>query len=125
WRAITEPWIWTVAYIGIILAEAIFAALGLVGGVLLFRRRNADALTYNRTKGWGYGAYAMGLMIWFFGFIIVGSEWFAMWQSSSWNGKDTAMPLAILFAVFAAILAMSEPVAERLDTRVDGGRRAV
>ena len=119
WRAITEPWVWTLAYIGIIVAEGVFAALGLIGGVLLFRRRRADALTWDRTRSWGYGAYAMGLAIWFFGFIVIGSEWFAMWQSSTWNGKDTAMPLAILFAVFAALLAINEPA-----ERSEGATRA-
>ena len=33
-----------------------------------------------------------------------------MWQSSTWNGKDTAMPLAILWGVFAVILTAHEPV---------------
>jgi len=108
WRAITEPWIWTVAYIGIIAAEGVFAAFGLIGGVQLFRHRNAGFAAYDRQRVWGYSAYGMGFLIWFFGFIVIGSEWFAMWQSSSWNGKDTAMPLAILFAVFAALLALNE-----------------
>lgn len=108
WRAITEPWVWTVGYLGIILAEAVFAALGLIGGVKLFLRRNASAAEYDRARAWGYGAYAMGLAIWFFGFIVIGSEWFAMWQSSTWNGKDTAMPLAILWAAFAVLLALNE-----------------
>ena len=35
WRAITEPWVWTVGDIGIIIAEGAFAALGLIGGILL------------------------------------------------------------------------------------------
>lgn len=109
WRAIDSPVLWTIAYIGIILAEGVFAALGLIGGVLLFVRRNADAERYDRTRTWGYAAYALGLIIWFFGFIVIGSEWFAMWQSSVWNGKDTAMPLAMLWAVFAVLLALGEP----------------
>lgn len=109
WRAITEPWVWTVGYIGIIIAEGTFAALGLVGGVLLFLRRNADSVTYDRARTWGYAAYAVGLAIWFIGFIVIGSEWFAMWQSDTWNGKDTAMPLATLWAVFAALLALNAP----------------
>ncbi|MCA0345945.1 MAG: DUF2165 domain-containing protein [Actinobacteria bacterium] len=113
WRAITIPWMWTVGYIGIILAEAVFAALGLIGGIKLFLRRDADAATFNRAKSWGYGAYGVGFLIWFIGFIVIGSEWFAMWQSSTWNGKDTAMPLAILWAGFAVLLALSEPVTEK------------
>ena len=113
WRAITIPWMWTVGYIGIILAEAVFAALGLIGGIKLFLRRDADAATFNRAKSWGYGAYGVGFLIWFICFIVIGSEWFAMWQSSTWNGKDTAMPLAILWAGFAVLLALSDPVTEK------------
>ena len=113
WRAITVPWMWTVGYIGIILAEAVFAALGLIGGIKLFLRRDADAATFNRAKSWGYGAYGVGFLIWFIGFIVIGSEWFAMWQSSTWNGKDTAMPLAILWAGFAVQLALCDPVTEK------------
>lgn len=109
WRAITEPWLWTVAYLAIIVAEGTFAALGIIGGIKLFLNRNADAASYQRARAWGYAAFAMGLAIWFFGFICIGSEWFAMWQSDIWNGKDTAMPLAILFAVFAVLLAANEP----------------
>lgn len=110
WRAITIPWVWTVGYIGIIIAEAAFALLGLVGGVKLFLARDADAARYDKARAWGYAAYGVGLLIWFVGFIVIGSEWFAMWQSSSWNGKDTAMPLSILWAAFAALLAMNAPV---------------
>jgi len=109
WRAITEPWVWTVAYLGIIVAEGLVAALGIIGGIKLFLRRNADADHYGHARIWGYTTYGLALLIWFFGFIVIGSEWFAMWQSSTWNGKDTAMPLATLFAVFAVLLAMNEP----------------
>lgn len=109
WRAITEPWAWTVAYLGIIVAEGLVAALGIIGGILLFVRCNADAARFDRARIWGFAAYGLALVIWFFGFIVIGSEWFAMWQSSTWNGKDTAMPLATLFAVFAVLLALNGP----------------
>lgn len=108
WRAIDSPVIHTIAYIGIIVAEGVFAALGLIGGVKLFVRRNADAATFNAARGWGFVAYGLGFVIWFFGFIVVGSEWFAMWQSGSWNGKSTAMAISTLLAGFAVLLAVSE-----------------
>lgn len=111
WRAIDSPVIHTIAYIGIIAAEGVFAALGLIGSIKLFLARNGDLTSYNRARSWGFAAYGMGLLIWFLGFIVIGSEWFAMWQSSSWNGKDTAMPLAILWAAFAALLAMNDSTA--------------
>lgn len=110
WRAITEPWVWTLAYIGIIAAEGVFSALALIGGVKLFLRRGADIAAYDRARAWGYAAYGVGFLIWFFGFIVIGSEWFAMWQSDIWNGKDTAMGIAMLFAGFAVLLAMNEPM---------------
>lgn len=113
WRAITAPWVWTLAYIGIIVAEGVFAALALIGAVKLFLRRNADAATYDKARGWGYAAYALGFAIWFIGFIVIGSEWFAMWQSAIWNGKDTAMGIVTLWAGFAVLLALNEPVHDR------------
>ncbi|MCB1273608.1 MAG: DUF2165 domain-containing protein [Leucobacter sp.] len=109
WRAITEPWVWTVGYIGIIVAEAAFAVCGIVGGIKLFLARNAEAATFNRARRLGYVTYGIGFLIWFIGFIVIGSEWFAMWQSSIWNGKDTAMPLAILWAAFAVLLSQNDP----------------
>lgn len=113
WRAITSPVIHHIAYIGIIIAEGLFAFLALVGGVKLFARRNAPIEEYNRARGWGYAAYGLGFLIWFLGFVVVGSEWFAMWQSSSWNGKDTAMGIVTLWAAFAVLLAMNEPAHTR------------
>ncbi len=110
WRAIDSPVIHTIAYIGIIIAEAVFAALALTGGVKLFLLRNASTARYDRARGWGYAAYGLGFLIWFLGFIVIGSEWFAMWQSSTWNGKDTAMGISMLWAGFAVLLALNEPV---------------
>lgn len=109
WRAVTTPWMWTVGYIALIMAEGTFAALALIGAVQLFQHRNADAAPYERARGWGYAAYGLGLAIWFVGFIVVGSEWFAMWQSTLWNGKSTAMGITTLWVGFAVLLALNEP----------------
>jgi predicted small integral membrane protein len=109
WRAITSPVIHTIAYIGIIIAEGAFALIAIVGSVKLFLRRNASVAFYNRARGWGYAAYALGFGIWYIGFVVVGSEWFAMWQSETWNGKDTAMGIVTLWAGLAVLLALNEP----------------
>jgi predicted small integral membrane protein len=29
-------------------------------------------------------------MLWFLGFVVVGGEWFCMWQSPDWNGQESA-----------------------------------
>jgi predicted small integral membrane protein len=36
------------------------------------------------------------LALWTFAFLVVGSEWFQMWQSPTWNGRDVAMGYAIM-----------------------------
>src|SRR5690606_9746287 len=48
WRAIESSTMHTIAYIGIIAAEGIFAALGIIGGILLFVRRNDSIANYDR-----------------------------------------------------------------------------
>jgi predicted small integral membrane protein len=29
-------------------------------------------------------------LLWFGGFLVVGGEWFQMWQSKTWNGQEAA-----------------------------------
>lgn len=55
----------------------------------------------------------LGFAIWYLGFIVIGSEWFAMWQSQIWNGKETAMDITIVWIGFAILLALKD---EDLDT---------
>ena len=35
-------------------------------------------------------ASCCGFALWFFGFMVVGGEWFQMWQSQTWNGQEAA-----------------------------------
>lgn len=115
WRSIDNTVIHHIAYIGIIAAEGLFTLLALTGAAKLFARRNDTVAAYSRVKAWGYAAYAVGFLIWFFGFIVIGAEWFAMWQSSNWNGKDTAMPIVTLWAALAVLLALNESTTERAE----------
>ena len=32
----------------------------------------------------------LGFLVWFTGFMVVGGEWFLMWQSKAWNGQQAA-----------------------------------
>jgi predicted small integral membrane protein len=36
----------------------------------------------------------VGFGLWFFGFSVVAGEYFAMWQSQTWNGQQTAFRLS-------------------------------
>ena len=35
-------------------------------------------------------AATLAFLVWFFGFMVVAGEWFAMWQSQTWNGQEAA-----------------------------------
>ena len=93
WRAITNEGVQMVAYWGIILTEAAIAVCGWVAGIKMLRSLKKSSESFERAKVVGYYAFLLGLLLWFVGFICIGSEWFAMWQSSIWNGKQTAMDI--------------------------------
>lgn len=108
WRAIENPTIHTIAYWLLIIAEGIFSALALFGAYNMFKNLRASGAEFNKSKAFGFYAFMLGFAIWFFGFIVIGSEWFAMWQSSSWNGKETAMDITAVWAGFAILLALKD-----------------
>jgi predicted small integral membrane protein len=98
WRAITQPMLWHVAYGIIILGEALTGAAYTIGSIALLRSLRATGATFNRAKRFIYLATAFGFLVWFFAFMVIGGEWFAMWQSPTWNGQQAA------FRFYVAVL---------------------
>jgi predicted small integral membrane protein len=90
YRDITSPTLWHLAYVAIIAAEGLTGALYLAGAVRLFQVRNAPGAAFNRAKLLVIAASLLAFLVWFFGFMVVGGEWFDMWQSKIWNGQDAA-----------------------------------
>ncbi len=89
-RAITDPRLWALAYAAIIAGEGlVFILLGVASLAMLFALR-APAPAFQRAKIWMVAGAAIGFMVWFFGFMVVGGEYFAMWQSKTWNGQEAA-----------------------------------
>src|SRR5712672_15094 len=86
YRAITSPTLHRAAYAIIIAAEALTAVLCWMGALALLRERRAPAAAFNRAKGWSIAGLTLGFLVWQFGFMTVGGEWFGMWQSAKWNG---------------------------------------
>jgi predicted small integral membrane protein len=90
YRSINEPILFHAAYIVIIVMEIGMAFCCLKGGLLLFRNLRKDAYSFDAAKNWGVAGITIGIVIWFLGFEVIGGEWFAMWQSSTWNGLAAA-----------------------------------
>lgn len=98
YRAITTPALWHFAYWIIIAGEGLAFILFLLGGLQMFGARRSSAAAFDRAKKWTVTGAAVGFLVWFFGFMVVGGEWFLMWQSDTWNGQDAA------FKFYTAIL---------------------
>ena len=90
YRSITNPVLWQIAYAAIIAAEGVTGILFLAGAIRLFQVRNAPAAIFNEAKSLVIAAATLAFLVWFFGFMVVAGEWFAMWQSSKWNGQQAA-----------------------------------
>ena len=72
-----------------------------------FSRCRRRPTGFQRTKVWLVTGVTSGFLVWFFGFMVVGGEYFAMWQSKTWNGQEAAFRfymtmLAVLIFVNAA-----------------------
>ena len=103
YRSIDNPVIFHTAYIFLILIEVLMAFCCLKGSWLLFKYLKADALKFNACKNWSIAGILIGIIIWFLGFEVIGGEWFAMWQSTIWNGLAAAERI-LTFLVLTLIL---------------------
>ncbi|MFF0829138.1 DUF2165 family protein [Brevibacillus sp. NPDC003359] len=66
------------------------------------------AKTFNNSKTFAYIAYMFAFCIWFFGFVIVGAEWFAMWQSQVWNGQQVAFNITEVMIGFVILVSLRD-----------------
>lgn len=95
YRAITEPLLHSIAYSLIIFWEFAVAILCLLGALHLLKHIKSDTLTFNKAKSLSILGLSAGFSLWFFGFMVVGGEWFCMWQSPNWNGQESAFRFAV------------------------------
>jgi len=90
YRSITNPALWQLAYALIIAAEGLTGLLLLAGAIRLIQLRDAPGAAFNQGKALIIAGATLGFLVWFFGFMVVAGEWFAMWQSQTWNGQAAA-----------------------------------
>jgi predicted small integral membrane protein len=99
-RAIINESIWSAVYAMIIACEWLTGVLLLIGALALLARLRAPAVLFNRAKAWAIAGLVVGFGLWFFGFLVVAGEYFAMWQSQTWNGQEAAFRLtAVILGV--------------------------
>lgn len=111
YRAITSPSLWTLGYWVIIIGEALTCVLFLIATWNLWQARNASSAVFARAKTFVVLATTLGFLVWYFGFMVVGGEWFAMWQSSTWNGQEAAFKfyMTMLAVLIYVMMPEGEP----------------
>jgi len=108
WRAIDSPFIHHLFYWIIILWELVaIGAIGL-GVIKLWKHRFADTEVFNRVKGLAALGLTLSMLQWFVAFLIVGGEWFLMWQSQLFNGQDAAMRMFVVMGISLIFLVLKD-----------------
>ncbi|MDI6027541.1 DUF2165 domain-containing protein [Corticibacterium sp. UT-5YL-CI-8] len=109
YRSVTNPSLWTAGYWLIILGEGITCILFLVAGSKLWQARNAPAQEFQKAKDFMVIGATMGFLVWFLGFMAIGGEWFAMWQSETWNGQEAAFRFYISILAVLIFVMLPDP----------------
>jgi predicted small integral membrane protein len=107
-RAITTDWVHHAAYWLIIASEIAVGVLCLAGAWRLFAARHLPAPEFNDAKALAIAGLAAGFALYFFGFLVVGGEWFQMWQSQTWNGQQGAFRFVASFGLILVFVAMED-----------------
>lgn len=102
WRAVSSRGLQDAVYVVIIVWETL-AALVLMYGTWLWVRHD-----YERARRFSTYGLLMLMVLFGAGFIAVGGEWFAMWQSKDWNGLEAATRVFLLSGVVLVVVQLTE-----------------
>jgi predicted small integral membrane protein len=104
-RAITSPAAHRIAFWLIVAAELLTALLCLGGAAILLRMHGSGADVFHAAKGVAFAGLGLGFALWFGGFMVIGGQWFASWQSKQWSGRESAfMFYSAIGIAFLALL---------------------
>lgn len=110
WRAITAPGLQTAAYVAIIASQIAMGLCFLFCAARLFMAARKSAAAFQRAKTLGIVGAALAFAIWFIGFMVIGGEWFSMWQSQQWNGQQGAFHFYM--TALAVLIFLMQPDSE-------------
>ncbi|HYK45462.1 MAG TPA: DUF2165 domain-containing protein [Parafilimonas sp.] len=108
YRSIHDPVLFHAGYILIILLEFLMAFCCIKGSWILFTSLKADAARFHASKNWAVAGITIGIILWFLGFEVIGGEWFAMWQSTTWNGLASAERIVDFLVLTLILLHLKE-----------------
>ena len=108
WRAITDPVLHHAVYWLIIGAELLTGLLCVAGALRLYKERYAEAADFDQAKAVATAGLVLGFVLFFFGFLTLGAEWFQMWQSTQWNGQQEAFRMMASVGIILVFLSLRD-----------------
>lgn len=112
WRAVKSPGLHLAFYWSIILWETATMVLVWWGWIALIRAVRGPAAIFNTQKRIAIVALALSLFMWLVAFLVIGGEWFEMWQSSTWNGQEEAFRMFVVVGIVLLLLLQPETEAQ-------------
>jgi predicted small integral membrane protein len=106
-RAIDSPFAHRIAFGLIVAVQGATAILCLAGAAILVRTLGAAPADFHAAKGVAFAGLGLGFTLWFGGFMVIGGQWFASWQSKQWSGRESAF--MFYSAIGIAFLALLQP----------------
>jgi predicted small integral membrane protein len=110
YRSVTDPLIWQITYALIIATQFVCSFLFLAGAISMWRARYAVAADFHQAKAYAIAGALLAFLLWFFVFMVIAGEWFAMWQSKTWNAQQASFRFYI--TVLAALIFLNMPDGE-------------
>lgn len=95
WRFVDATWFQALCYAGVVAAECITGALLVIAGVKGIRASGAGT-RWGHAQRWTFAGGTVGLALFFFGFMVVGGNWFIMYLNSKWNALEPAFWSAVM-----------------------------
>lgn len=117
WRAITDPALVLAVYLCVIVWEAATAVV-LIAATGVWLAVLAGRSTADRARRWSSLGWTMAVLLFGGGFIVIGGEWFQMWQSEDWNGLQAALQNFLVAGVGLILVHLPGPPAARPGGRV-------
>jgi predicted small integral membrane protein len=78
------------------------------GAFELARSLKKQARQFHQAKNIAIAGLILGLFLWLAAFLIVGGEWFLMWQSKTWNGQEAAFRMFAIIGIVLLLLTQPE-----------------
>jgi predicted small integral membrane protein len=90
WRALPYKPVYHIFYVFIILTETTCCGACGYGAFRLLKAATGSRVDFHQAKTVATVGITLSLLLWLVAFLVVGGEWFLMWQSKIWNGQEAA-----------------------------------